>query len=64
MINLKIFISENEFFQQRCDKMCGKLKFLQVITFTWKMTSIVKWAIFLIPLKLIIIMINEILMLM
>ncbi len=39
--------------------MCGKLKFSQVITFTWKMTSIARWAIFLIPLKLIILMINE-----
>jgi len=39
--------------------MCDKLKIWQVITFTCKMTSIAKWAIFLIPLKLIILMTNE-----
>jgi hypothetical protein len=39
--------------------MYGKLKKLPNITFTWKMTSIARWAIFLIPLQLIILMTNE-----
>jgi hypothetical protein len=39
--------------------MCDKLKFWQLITLTWKMTSITKWAIFFISLKLIILMTNE-----
>jgi hypothetical protein len=39
--------------------MCGKLKLWQVITFTCKMRSMARCAIFLIPLKLIILMTNE-----
>jgi hypothetical protein len=39
--------------------MCAKLKIWQVNTSTWKMTSITRWAIFLISLTLIILMTNE-----
>jgi hypothetical protein len=39
--------------------MCGKLKFGQIIAFTWKITTIAKSTIFLISLKLIILMTNE-----
>jgi hypothetical protein len=46
-------------FSAKMRQMCGKLKFWQIITFTWKMTNITRWSLFLIPLKLIILMTNE-----
>jgi hypothetical protein len=39
--------------------MSSKLKFKPIITFTWKMTCIARWAIFEITLKFIILMTNE-----
>jgi hypothetical protein len=58
LTNLKIFISKNEVFQQICDKCVVNWKLTRNHIHI-KMTSIVKWAIFLISLKLIILITNE-----